>query len=345
MTEQRNKKEEPRIWDLDPETRNPKPGTRNLDPHRPIISIGDLVADLTLSGLTLPVQAGRHQLADSISLEPGGAGNFLITGARLGHPMAAVGLLGDDHWGHRVASQLRSEGIDLCGVQHSGTTTLVVVLSGQSGEHVFVGKRGEGSPFRLDERVTGLIKSGAAVYCSGYTLSEPGLADQALQILRLAKQQGLPTLFDPGPLMTDKKLLRESVLPLVDTLFLSQDEVPLVTDGPLSELTQQGPGVVVVKRGVQGCTIYSKSDAGDGPGSPLQMRGYPVQVTDTSGAGDCFNAAFTVAALRGWPLPDCAKLANAVGVAKVQKLGGGRNVPTLDEVQRVISEFEIGIEI
>ncbi len=314
-------------------------------PHRPIISVGDLVADLTLSGLTLPIEAGRHQLADSISLEPGGAANFLITGARLGHPMAAVGLLGDDHWGHRVASQLRSEGIDLSGVQHSGTTTLVVVLAGQSGEHVFVGKRGEGSPFRLDERVTALIQSGAAVYCSGYTLSEPGLTDQALQILRLAKQQGLPILFDPGPLMTDKKLLRESVLPLVDTLFLSQAEVPLVSEGPLSELTQLGPRVVVVKQRAEGCTVYSKSDAGDKSSRPHQAPGYPVQVTDTSGAGDCFNAALAVATLRGWLLSDCAKLANAVGAAKIRKRGGGRKVPTLDGVRRVIREFEIGIEI
>lgn len=304
----------------------------------PITSIGDLVADLTLSGLDLPVEAGRHQLAESFSLQPGGAANFLITGARLGWPMAAAGCLGDDHWGRRVASQLSGEGIDLCGVQHSGSTTLVVVLSGQSGEHVFVGKRGEGSPFRLGEQITALIKSSAAVYCSGYTLSEPSLADPALQMLRLAKQQGLPILFDPGPLMNDAKLLRESVLPLTDTLFLSQDELPLLTQGPVTEL---GPRTIVLKRGAEGCIVYAQ----DPPGRPLHAPGYPVEAVGTSGAGDCFNAAFAVASLRGWPLPECAKLANSAGAARARKAIGGHPVPSLGDIRSVIREFGVGIEV
>lgn len=288
-------------------------------PLRPIVAIGDLVADLTLSGLTLPIEAGRHQLADSLSLTPGGSGNFLITGARLGHPMAAVGLLGDDHWGHRVASQLRSEGIDLSGVQHSGTTTLVVVLAGQSGQHIFVGKRGEASPFQIDNGVESLIKKSAAVYCSGYALSEAGMAESALQMLRLAKQQGLPVLFDPGPLMTDRKLLCGIVLPVVDTLFLTEDEVGLATDGPASELTLQGPRVVVVKRGAEGCTVYARSSRADKANASLCAPGHRVEVEGSSGAGDCFNAAFSISVLKGKHLLDCAKAANAAGAAKIKK--------------------------
>jgi sugar/nucleoside kinase (ribokinase family) len=47
-----------------------------------------------------------------------------------------------------------------------------------------------------------------------------------------------------------------------------------------------------------------------------------------------------VATLWGWPLVACAKLANAMGAAKVKKLGGGRNVPTLAEIQQVLAQFE-----
>lgn len=303
--------------------------------RRPIVSVGDLTADLTLSGLSLPVEAARHQLAESISLAPGGSGNFLITGARLGHHMAAVGGLGEDDWGRQVASQLRSEGIDLSGIRQGGSTTLVVVLCGRCGEHVFLGKYGQGNALRFDEQIASLIEGAAAVYCSGYALSEA--ADEALQILEATRRQGIPVLFDPGPLVTDIDLLRRSVLPLLDTLFVGQDEVPLVTDGAVSAVLQAGPRTVVVKRGAGGCSVYLKN----GPNSPLHAPGYPVEVERTSGAGDCFNAAFAVAALRGWSLPDCAKLANAAGAAKVRV----PHFPSLEDVRRIIREFGVGINV
>ena len=44
----------------------------------PIVSIGDLVADLVVAIPTLPAEAGRHQIAEEIRLEPGGGANFLI---------------------------------------------------------------------------------------------------------------------------------------------------------------------------------------------------------------------------------------------------------------------------
>jgi sugar/nucleoside kinase (ribokinase family) len=98
---------------------------------------------------------------------------------------------------------------------------------------------------------------------------------------------------------------------------------------------------VVVKQGSAGCRIYRPEE----DASPIDLPGYPVTVVDSSAAGDSFNAAFIVGTLWGWPPANCAKLANAVGAAKVSKLGGGRNVPTLAEVRAIITEFEIDIEL
>ncbi len=42
-------------------------------------------------------------------------------------------------------------------------------------------------------------------------------------------------------------------------------------------------------------------------------------------------------------MAECAKLANAMGAAKVQKLGSGRSVPTLAEVRTVIGRFSIDL--
>jgi sugar/nucleoside kinase (ribokinase family) len=135
--------------------------------------------------------------------------------------------------------------------------------------------------------------------------------------------------------------LRQQVLRLTGTLLLTEEELPLLTTGSVSDLMKEGPDTVVVKRGPGGCSIYTARKS-----KPFfEAPGYPVTVVDTSAAGDSFNAAFMVATLWGWPLADCAGLANAVGAAKVRKLGGGRNVPTLTEVKAVINEFDIDLEL
>ncbi len=306
----------------------------------PIISIGDLVADLIVSIPTLPAQPGQHQVADDVRLEPGGGANFLIAGARLGQPMAAIGALGDDKWGHEVAALTKAEGIDLSQVRHEGTTTQVIVLVSQSGEHVFLGKYGHGGTIKFDQADARLIARSGAIFFAGYTLCEARLIDLTLASLQIAKQNNIPVYFDPGPQISDVSLdLRDTILPLIDTVLLTEEEVRLLTSNGVSDLLHQGIEQVIIKQGAAGCTILNQR------GEKTLVPGYPVQVVDTSAAGDSFDAAFIAANLWGWSPRKSAMLANAVGAAKVQKLGGGRSVPTLAEVRQVLIEFEVDISV
>ncbi len=306
---------------------------------RPIISLGDLVADVILHVPTLPIEAEKHQLALDIGLEPGGGSNMLIAGARLGHPMMTVDIMGDDVWGYRVVEILWMEGIDVTPVRHHGTTTRVVVVVSEAGEHVFLGNYGEGAKLELDKEHLGLIPKAGALFCSGYTLEEPRLREVVPEVMALAQQHNTPVFFDSGPLMGRVPLeLREQALALIDTLMLAEEELPFVTDGDARDLLSMGPSTVVLKRGPLGCRIHT-------PEGTLESPGYPVNVVDTTAAGDSFDAAFMIATLRGWSLEECARFSNAMGAAKVQKLGGGRNVPTLEEVLDVIDRFDIDLPI
>ena len=94
--------------------------------------------------------------------------------------------------------------------------------------------------------------------------------------------------------------------------------------------------MVCVKRGPQGCVILT-------PDQKIQHAGYPVEVRDTNAAGDSFAAAFIYAYLRGWSLENVAAFANAMGAAKVKKLGSGTHVPTFDEVLAVLKSYNTQI--
>jgi sugar/nucleoside kinase (ribokinase family) len=67
--------------------------------------------------------------------------------------------------------------------------------------------------------------------------------------------------------------------------------------------------------------------------------GFPVEAVDATGAGDSLDAAVLYGYLRGLSLPALGALGNATGAAKVQKLGTGHNLPTMNEVAAVLKRF------
>jgi ribokinase len=117
---------------------------------------------------------------------------------------------------------------------------------------------------------------------------------------------------------------------------LTEEELPILAGGSdgleaARSLLNAGPELVCVKRGRHGCMIISRDQV-------VEHEGYPVTVRDTAAAGDAFAAAFIYAYLKQWPLKDVAAFANAMGAAKVQKVGSGSSVPTAAEVQQVLDD-------
>jgi len=305
-----------------------------------VIGVGDLAADLVLEIPALPISAGDLHIARSMAIEPGGTANFLIMVGRLGIRPAAMGPLGDDMWGREIASILRNQQVDLSLTKTEGTTTVAIVLVDDKGDHVFIGKYGEGPQLRWHQRYHRLMQNAGAVFSSGYSLAEDRLTEFTISVFEQASKMGIQRFFDPGPAFSQvDPQQRDRILALSEILLLTDEEVPVAVGDDFSELFRKGPSIVVVKRGPHGCAVYTRD------GSVSQYSGLPVGVRDTTAAGDSFDAGFVAGMIRGWSLDKCAMLANAVGAAKVQKLGGGRNVPTIDDVRAVADEFSLDLEL
>ena len=132
--------------------------------------------------------------------------------------------------------------------------------------------------------------------------------------------------------MRDKAL---AVLANSRACLLTEDEALTFTgaadaDAAARWLQAHGARDVIIKRGPQGCSCY----VGDGP--RVDIAGLKVDVRDTAGAGDSFAAGFLFDVLQHGHVIEAARFANAVGAAKVQKLGTGRNMPTREEVWRLV---------
>lgn len=300
-----------------------------------ICVLADLIADLAIHFERFPIEAGQMQRADYLELGPGGSTNVAITLARLGQPVECLGELGDDRFGHLVLDGLRTEGIRVNRILvTSGASTPVAgVLVDQAGEPAYVGYRGTLQHKHLQQPWQEAIRSAAALFVDGWADQE-WVAGLVLEGLRLARDSGVPTYFDPGPgnPAFDLEWHRQAAQ-MVTGLLLTEQEAERLAGSPaaVSELLRAGPELVVVKRGAGGCTAYS----GD---RTVSHSGFAVEAVDLTGAGDSFDAAVIYGHLAGWELEELVALANATGAAKVRKRGTGHNMPTLDEIKAVLRD-------
>ena len=60
---------------------------------------------------------------------------------------------------------------------------------------------------------------------------------------------------------------------------------------------------------------------------------YPVQVVDTTGAGDTFTGYFLAAVAQGKPVPDALRTASRASSIEITRPGAAQSIPTADEVE------------
>jgi ribokinase len=309
-----------------------------------VVSLGDLVVDLVFEIPRLPVIPGEVQVARGPTLEPGGAGNTLIAGARLGLQMLALGSLGDDTYGRQTAEILVSEGVDITAVVHApgSSSTLVLVLVDEAGEHAFLGAYGTGPKLPLSDLWRERITAADAFFTNAYALSEPQLRNVMPQAVTSARQAGVPVFVDVGPDISSVPMdVRQSIYGQSTVIVGTEEEMLVATEMAEAEaaaaaLLDHAHEMVVVKRGEKGCWVYTKDHM-------LDLPAFPVPLRDSTAAGDTFDAAIMYAYLNGYSAHDVGVFANAVAAAKVQKVGSGRQVPTAVEVVEVLLAYGVDL--
>ena len=309
-----------------------------------ILILCDLIADISMRLDGFPVQAGDIQRLSYLELGPGGATNVAIMAARFSLNVGCMGELADDHIGDLVIDGLRDEGIDVLNVvvTPGASTPVAGVLVDTAGEPAYLGHPGDLRLVELPETWKVPIQSAEAVFSDGWA-EHSGVPNLVLEGFHLAHSVGVPTFFDPGPgnPAIDRAWWDEAIT--LTTVFLATEsearnltgiEDPLIS---ARHLLSRGPRMVIIKRGSAGCLLLTEDEEYIAPG-------FPVQVNDTTGAGDSLNAAVIYGYLRGMSLQELGTLANAAGAAKVRKLGTGHNMPTVAEIREILERFEFNAD-
>jgi sugar/nucleoside kinase (ribokinase family) len=297
-----------------------------------VLVVGDLNADLIFSGISSPPQPGREVLANDFSLELGSSSAICAAGlARLGTPVALLGKAGDDTLGRFCIDELTRLGVEIRLVRVEPGLKTGITASFSSEDRALVTFPGAIAELTADEISRPMLCGFTHLHVSSYYLQralQPGLAG----LCEMAKQMGFTVSLDPGhdPSGEWSHALWDA-FPNCDVLFLN--EVELAALSGCGDVTaglntmSKGPSIVVAKLGKSGSAAVAE-------GHLYTAQPIEVEATDTTGAGDSFNAGFLHLWLRGFSLQDCLECGSICGGLSTRRLGGCASQATWPEVEQ-----------
>lgn len=297
-----------------------------------IVVIGSLNMDIIAVAPRLPI-AGETLTGLQYLNEPGGKGaNQAYAVARLGGDVAMLGRVGADDHGIRMLANLKAVGCDVEEVRaiewNSGVAVIFVARTGENSIVVVPGANEHYLPNHIKSDAHNLVGARYVLLQLETPIETVAAAAQE------ASRQGARVVLDPAPALPS---FPREVLHFVDILTPNEAEATQLVGRPPAalaveearavsrQLRAMGARSVIIKLGAQGCLLA------EGEAETL-VPGPRVNVVDTTGAGDVFNAALAVSGSEGASLVEACQFAVRAAALSVTRLGAQRSVPSRAEV-------------
>ena len=267
---------------------------RRRPPARPrILVLGDLALDVVVVP-SRPLESGSD-VAGTLRFRPGGSGGNTaraITG--LGGEAALVAAVGDDRWAKLLVASLRSAGVVVHAVRRRGRTARLVVLVDATGERTFITERAAADSLAPPDLRPAWFGLARAFHLAGYMLFSPPLGETARAAVELARGAGAVVSIDLSsriPMLAGGAAAARAAVRACrpDVLFGNASEAAALAEWGEHELLGLAP-VVVIKEGRAGCRVLARTD--DRVVHRMTVATKPLEIRDTTGAGDAFDAGF-----------------------------------------------------
>ena len=291
-----------------------------------IVVVGSINMDLVTQAPRF-VGPGETILGERFLTVPGGKGaNQAVAAARLGAEVALVGATGDDAFGRQLRQGLAAENIDLSHTTQlddcaSGTAS-ITVAGGENQIIVVPAANARITPAQVEQAQALIARADVVLVQMEIPL------ETVEATLRLGHRLEVPVILNPAP----AQKLPTNWLKLARYVTPNQHELAILLGADSTEdfraLMRQAPCPVVLTRGAEGAWYREQ-------GEPSHQSGFQVDVVDSTGAGDTFNAALAVFLREG--LAAAVRKACAAAALSVGKLGAQGGMPQLHEVEDLLA--------
>jgi len=303
-----------------------------------IVVIGSANMDMIVKTAKIP-RAGETVLGDVFIQSRGGKGaNQAVAAARLGAEVTFVARLGRDHFGKEAFEAYEKEGINTKYIvwDDEAPTGVALIMIDSAGEDIICVAPGANGKLSTDD----ISKAEEAIKSADCVLLQLEIPIKAVEYaIRLASKYHVRVVLNPAPMAK----LSEDLLERVDVLTPNETEAAALTGNYVSHPRDLAFIVkrkfdiknVVITMEKEGVVISSEHSS-----SPIQVRAFPVESVDSTGAGDAFNGGLVVALARGDKLEDAVRYANAVGALATTRFGAQSSLPTALEVEAFLKKNE-----
>ena len=278
-----------------------------------ITVLGSINLDFVATAETLPAP-GETVTGATLARHPGGKGaNQALAALRLGATVTLVGRVGDDPFAAEALALLKAEGADLSqvAVDPKEPTAIALIAVSASGENQIVvasGANGALTPDKLPGPIAEPLICQLEMPIE--TVTRAAAEATGFVCLNLAPAHDVP----------------DALLARADLIVVNEGEAAVY-----GERIHKARGVVAITWGKRGAGLFKDGKMFAQATPPL------VEVVDTTGAGDSFVAALTIALLEGMKAEDALAFACATGALTCTVAGAQPSLPHRAQVEAILA--------
>ena len=302
-----------------------------------ICVFGIFVADICFFADSIPV-AGQTILGDKYLIGPGGKGsNQAIAAARAGGEVSFISKVGRDNYADLAISLYKESGINYDGLEieeNESTGSAGILINRKTGENainVVPGAAGTIGKNLIDKNLS-IIKDSTIFLTQ---LETP--KDVTLYALKEAKSQNCITILNPAP----SSEIPDDYFQYIDFFTPNETEASFYFNKPVKNeddckvagkyFLEKGVKNILITLGERGCYFKNKDEEFLMPASQLNKP-----VVDTTGAGDAFNGALSVALSQNKTYKQSIEFANLVAGISVTREGAANSMPMKKEIEETV---------
>ncbi len=286
-----------------------------------ITVIGSLATDFVVSVDKRPV-VGETIIGNDFKTTFGGKGaNQAVAAARLGSHVAMIGKVGADSFGTEIIANLKENQISVNGVEpvthlHSGSAHITLA----DGDNSIVVISGANNAVDIQQ----LTKNQERIKTSDLVLLQQEIPSETVEaIVDFCYQHKIPTVLNPAP----ARSISQNVIDKVTYLTPNEHEFEeLFPQLMVSEGLAKYPNKLIITVGSKGVLFNNGQEE-------ILVPSYQVTPVDTTGAGDTFNGAFSVALTNQLSVAESIRFGNLAASLSIQKFGAQGGMPRLEELK------------
>jgi sugar/nucleoside kinase (ribokinase family) len=281
---------------------------------------------------SFPLEDSKQQFREYTMQGGGTVATPLVACSRLGLKTAYLGRLGHDSMSDAIAAEFEHEGVETRHIIYDELYTppvAMILVNPQKHTRTIAWYRKPYPPIEPEQIDLDVVEASRVLYLDAHE------GPAARRAAKRAKETGRLVVVDADNDTDDIRF----VLPYADVIigserFASQFAGDIGSERAAALLYERFGGICGITAGSHGSYLVTDEGA-------FHQPAFPVDVVDTTGAGDVYHGAFVVGLLEGWPIRDTATFASAVAAMKCRKLGGRSGIPTRNEAFRFLRERNV----